>query len=177
MSIPFPEIAKIAEPLPPALSAVMPWWWWLVAAVLGGFMVWRLGALGYLLIQRGRIPALPPQAEKVALRELEVLRKQASELAAPDFMQRLHDILRGFLQGRLGLLASCRTSHELLGAARAPGEPPPAPVLQQFAPVLQACDAVKFGAGQGPEGAARGDLISSAVDAIRATLAPPQAAL
>ncbi|HEX2748342.1 MAG TPA: hypothetical protein VHM91_10120 [Verrucomicrobiales bacterium] len=163
--LPFPEenLEKIAEPPPSAVEHAVTWWWWAGAIVLGlillGVLVWGVS----ILVRRASVPPIPPRPEKLALREIKQLKKNAGTLSAPEFGAALSGIVRSFLHRRAGVLARFATSQEILGTSRTAGQAPPAPLAAPFATVLESCDALKFG----PETAAvREDLIAKTEAAL-----------
>jgi hypothetical protein len=162
--IPFPEIEKIAEPQAPVVEQAAAWWWWAGVAVLGVILgvlfVWGLVAL----FRQAALPAAPPAPEKLALRQLKALRKSAASMEAPEFGSALSGIIRAFLHRRMGMLARFATTEEILGTSRRPDHAPPPPVVRAFSRVLEACDALKFAAGNSGN---RDELLAATETAIR----------
>jgi len=172
--IPFPELEKIAEPTTRSADPGAAWWWWLAATILGLVV---LGVLIGVLTTLGRqagAPGAPVRVEKLALRELKSLRRRAETLDGPAFGAALSEVVRMFLHRRMGLPARFATTEELLGRSRAADEAPPPPVVTQFAPVLEGCDALKFGGGTA---AARESLLEAAEAAIRTVAKAPAPAI
>lgn len=121
----FPPIKDIAPPVEPSAAAMQPWMWWvaagaLVLVILIGLFFW-MRAVG----RRLALPALPPQPEALAIRELEALRKTAPGLDAAGFAAELSEIIRSFLHRQTGVLARYATSPELLGDRTRRDQPPP----------------------------------------------------
>lgn len=167
--IPFPEIEKIAEPPLPPEQMASSWWWWAGAALLGlivlGVLVWIAAGL----FRRAALPTAPARPEKLALRELKHLRRKAAEMPAEAFAAALSGIVRSFLARRTGLAARFATTEEITGRTRRAGQaPPPPPLAALFAPVLEGCDALRFG-GTGAAGAqATESLLHAAEEAVQA---------
>lgn len=170
----FPELEKIAEPTARTVDAGAAWWWWVAAAILGlvvlGIIIGVLATLG----RRAGRPGAPVRAEKLAQRELKALRRRAESLDGPAFGAALSEVVRLFLHRRMGLPARFATTEELLGRSRAADEAPPPPLVAQFAPVLEGCDALKFGGGTA---AARESLLEAADSALRAVAKAPAPAI
>jgi hypothetical protein len=169
--IPFPEIEKIAEPARPAADAAGAWWWW-VAAVLAGLVLLGVAAgVMTAMVRRASLPGVPVKPEKLALRALKSLRRRAGELDGPAFGVALTEIVRTYLHRRTGMPARFATTEQILGRTRRPDDPPPPPPVVNFAPVLEGCDALKFGGGTA---AARESLLDAAEAAVRTlSSAPP----
>jgi len=170
--IPFPEIEKIAEPVRPAMDAGGAWWWWVAAVLLGLIICGIATVLIAALTRRASLPGVPVRPEKQALREIKALRRRAGELDGPAFGAALTEIVRAFLHRRTGMPARFATTEQILGRARRADDPPPPPVVANFAPVLEGCDALKFGGGT----AARDSLLDAAEAAVKslATAPPPR---
>ena len=173
MPIKFPEIKTIVEASQPGADGVLPWWWWVVAGV---FLVLLLIAAGFLvqaLMRHWSVRGLPAEPSRAAQASLARLQKQAGNMEPLAFAGQLHDIIRQYLQRRMGLMAASHTTEELLGRVRRADAPPPPPAVAAFAPVLDACDSVKFAS---PADLDRESLISAAARAIEQSLTPPSAA-
>ena len=169
--LPFTEIEKIAEPVRPAVHAA-EWWWMaglgILIAVGIGVFIWVMMALEH----RVGLPAIPQSPGRAALKELKALRRKAAAFTGPAFGSAIADILRGFMHRQLGLPAKYSTTAQLLGRSRRPDEPPPAPVVEAFAAVLDNCDALKFSNSASP--AEREAILQAAEQAIQAAdSAPP----
>lgn len=164
--IPFPEIEKIAEPPPPPMVEASAWWWWAGAVLLGlillGLVVWAAA----VFFRRASVPMAPARPEKLALRELKHLRRKAAEMNPETFAAALSGIVRSYLNRTTGLPARFSTTEEITGRTRRSGQvPPPPPLVALFAPVLEGCDALRFG---GASGEAREALLQSAEEAVNA---------
>jgi hypothetical protein len=163
--LPFPDIKVIAEPPSPPVEHAAAWWWWAGAILIGlialGLIIWGISALA----RRASVPAVPLRPEKLALRELKHLRKNAAGLTAFEFGTALSGIVRSFLHRRVGMLARFATTEEITGRSRPAGQAPPSPLAASFAAVLEDCDALKFGPGTA---AAREELIAKAESALNA---------
>lgn len=172
----FPKIKDIAAPVEPVAQTAPPWLWWTGVAVLSlivlaGLIFWIRSAR-----RRVRFPGLPSLPEKMALQALESLRQRAESLSPESFADELSQTVRTFLQRQTGLLALYATSPEILGERPRPGEPPPPPAITAFREVLQASDAVKYGAPRADKLTHAGQLIDSAMAAVRLAALPPAAA-
>jgi Domain of unknown function (DUF4381) len=171
--LPFPDIETIAEPPTPVVEPATPWGWWVAAGVaaviLLGLGIW----LAVMLWRRAAIPAAPARPEKRALRELKALRKSAGAMAPAEFGAALSGVVRSFLNRRLGLLANVSTTQELLGRAASSHEAPPPPLAQVFSHVLDACDALKFGATTQPDRAALIAETEAAMHTVQRALSSP----
>ncbi|MES2708199.1 MAG: DUF4381 family protein [Verrucomicrobiota bacterium] len=170
----FPPIQDIAAPVEPVTQAGTAWGWWIAAVVLGlvilvSFFLWLRA-----FRRRVRLPALPSNPEKAALRELEALRGQADTLAPEEFATELSGVVRIFLQRQTGVLALYATSPEILGDRPRAGDPPPPPAIAAFREVLQASDALKYGAPHADLAHRTRELIDSAIHAVRLAALPPE---
>ncbi len=170
--LPFPEIEKIAEPPPPVVEPGTPWDWWVAVIALGlvllGLFIW----LGAALWRRWSLPGVPAGPEKLAMRELKLLRRKAAGMVPADFATALSGIVRELLQRRMGLLPNS-TTPELLGRAHSPGAVPPPPLATVFAGVLETCDTMKFGGAAASDRAALLTEAETAVRSIKQTLSSP----
>lgn len=172
--IPFPEIEKIAEPPLPPVEQAAQWWWWAGAGILGLIVLALLIWLMVVLTRRAMVPGAPPRPEKLALRELKNLRRQAAAMSAPEFGGALSGVVRSFLHRRMGLLARYATTEEILGQSRRRDQAPPPPLAAAFSSVLEGCDAMKFGTGSAADREALLSAAESAVHTVTAALRAPQ---
>lgn len=167
---PFPDLEKIAEPPSPPLEQAAAWWWWAGAILLGiivlGFLAWGI----VVLVRRSSLPADPLRPEGTVLRELKQLRKKAAGLSAPEFGGALSGLIRSFLHRRAGMLARFATTDEILGKSRAGHQAPPPPIVAAFGPILESCDAMKFGSGQTVSRENLLDQAEAAIQAVNETL-------
>lgn len=170
----FPVIKDIAAPIEPGTYAGLAWGWWVAAAVLALILLTLLGLWLRTAVRRPRLPALPGRPEKIALGELESLRRQAGSLSPEEFATRLSDIVRTFLQRQTGVLALYATSPEILGDRPQPGNPPPPPAMAAFRKVLLASDELKYGAPGADRSTQIHGLIDFAIEAVRLAALPPQ---
>lgn len=172
----FPKIKDIAEPVEPAVHLGPPWLWWAGVAALSlmvliGIVLWIRSAR-----RRVRFPGLPSLPEKIALQALESLRQRAEVLTPEEFANELSQTVRTFLQRQTGILALYSTSPEMLGERSRPDEPPPPPAITAFREVFLASDILKYGAPRTDKTTQTGQLIDSAIAAIRLAALPPAAA-
>ena len=142
--LPFPEIEKIAEPLPPVSGTSVSIFWWIGASLVAVIaMALVVGWIRSALQLRG-LPGLPGKADRQANQALETLQKSSEGMDALTFAGQLHEIVRVFMHRRLGVPARFSTTEELLGRTGRGDLPPPIPAVLGFAPILAACDSVKF---------------------------------
>lgn len=128
----------------PALPQPRRWWPWVLSAAL----LLGLGAVVLLRSRRLRPPVAPPDPERWAAAALDALAKE--ELPArreiEPYFTRLTDVLREYLQQRLGLAAPDLTSEEFLRVASADPRFKPDQRASLDA-LLRFADLVKFARG------------------------------
>ena len=130
-----------------------------------------------MFLRRAAIPGPPGRPEKLALREVNDLRKRAGSLGAVEFGAALSGIVRGFLHRRMGMLARFATTEEILGKTRRRDLPPPPPLVSAFTGVLEGCDALKFGSSTAVERERLLAEAESAIEAVNAALRQPAVTL
>ncbi|MBN1585852.1 MAG: hypothetical protein JW937_00310, partial [Candidatus Omnitrophica bacterium] len=140
----FPEFAPLKGPA--VLRASLAWWVWallllLVAALGAGFSWWKKHGGGLVMSE----PSLPPRpADEVALEALDALAREGllEEGRYRLYFTRLSEILRRFLEGRLGFPAPDWTTAEICRELKK--HPLQSEVLGLVRKVLGDADLVKF---------------------------------
>src|SRR5262249_20526539 len=142
-----PTVGGMKDTLPPiAVAEPESWPWWPIASGVG------LAAAGVAIIvvvrKRARRPAPPPvdlPPAEWALKELERLEGTASHtlIQFERYHTMLSNVVRQYLDRRLGLHSSEQTTGELLGMLRQSTQLA-APQQEQLAAFFDRCDLAKY---------------------------------
>jgi len=153
---------------PVVLKSARPTWW----AVGAGTVVVGAAAAVELWSRRGR-RRLPPE-----VRALRALAQQRALAAGHprDFAIAVSETVRGYLEEKFSIHAPRRTTDELLADLVRDRSGPVAAQQFELTEFLRQCDLAKF-AGAALPPARRAAMLDSAEALVRATAAPPPAAL
>ena len=189
-----PEATDVRD-LAPLVAFPRPWWPYLLLALA---VLLFLGVLFYVLRRRNQAPpALPPPPPEPEISPYDVARERLRALeagahlddaeAVKPFFVELSDILRSYLEHRIGVPALERTTSELLREleGRTVRYKLPGPAPARLREILQLADLAKFAKLTPPpaEGLAALDETRKTIDSVetkmrqvdadRAPLAPP----
>lgn len=137
-----PDIRDIVPPeqvLDPRLLTIV-----IVLAALA-----LITALAFLIFSkrrkahRARPPRLPRPPAEIAIAELEKIKVTAENLSAVEIAEQVSAAVDTFLHRQHGVPARFRTVDELT-RRRTPDDPPPLPAIQNFAPLLEHLETLKF---------------------------------